>query len=197
MDQNDTMQQSIDLAVSVIAATPLERYGDPSPCAEYSVRDVVNHLAFGFVLAERAGTREPWDEAWKFEDGAPFLVGVPEAEWAARCAEQAAAAARAWSEPSAWAGESHMGGSPMPAAAIGQMMTAEFVVHAWDLAAATGRELDVPAGLGEAVLEGVLAIAPMGREGGWFGPEVSVPVDAPALVRALGASGRDPAWRAS
>jgi uncharacterized protein (TIGR03086 family) len=74
------------------------------------------------------------------------------------------------------------------------MMTAEFVVHAWDVAAATGQSLDVPPGLGEAVLEGVLAIAPMGREGGWFGAEVTVPAGACAFDRALAASGRDPGW---
>ena len=88
-----------------------------------------------------------------------------------------------------------MGGAPMPAAAIGSMMTAEFAVHAWDLAIATGRSVDVSAELGAAVLEGVLAMAPSGREGGWFGPETAVPADASAFERALAASGRDPRWK--
>jgi uncharacterized protein (TIGR03086 family) len=87
-----------------------------------------------------------------------------------------------------------MGGAAMPAAAIGSMMTAEFAVHAWDLARATGRSLDVPDGLGAVVLDGVLAMAPSGREGGWFGPEVTVRADAPAFERALAASGRDARW---
>ena len=82
----------------------------------------------------------------------------------------------------------------MPAAAIGAMMTSEFAVHAWDLARATGRTVDVPEELGAVVLEGVLAMAPSGREGGWFGAEVPVPADAPAFERALAASGRDPRW---
>jgi uncharacterized protein (TIGR03086 family) len=82
----------------------------------------------------------------------------------------------------------------MPAAAIGSMMIAEFVVHGWDVAVATGQRVEVGAPLGEAVLEGVEAIAPMGRDGGWFAPEVAVPADAPTLDRALAASGRDPAW---
>ena len=196
MDHTDHMKQSIDLAVAVISATPVDRFDDPSPCADFTVREVVNHLAFGFLLAERSATREPWDETWKLDDGAPFLIGVPESEWAARCAEQGAVTARAWADPAVWEGETHMGGSPMPAAAIGQMMTSEFVVHAWDVATATGRDLDVPPGLGDAVLEGILAIAPMGREGGWFAAEVQVPGDAPAHVRAVGASGRDPGWQA-
>ena len=42
---------------------------------------------------------------------------------------------------------------------------------------------------GAAVLDGVLAMAPSGRDGGWFGPEMTVPADASAFERALAASG--------
>jgi len=194
MDSADHLRQSIELAVGAIRSTDLGRYGDPSPCSKYAVRDVVNHLAFGFLLAHRSGAREPWDPTWNGEDRTPYLVGLPEEEWAQACADEAAATARVWAEPTAWTGEASMGGSPMPAAAIGSMMTAEFAVHAWDLAVATGRSVDVPAALGAVVLDGVLAMAPSGREGGWFGAEVEVPAGAPAFERALAASGRDPRW---
>ncbi len=188
------MRQSIDLAVATIRDTGLARFGDPTPCADYAVRDVVNHLAFGFLLAHRSGAREPWDPSWSGEERTPYLVGLPEEEWVQACADEAAAAAREWAEPSAWEGEASMGGAAMPAAAIGSMMTAEFAVHAWDLARATGRSLDVPDALGAVVLEGVLAMAPAGRDGGWFGAEVTVPAAAPAFERALAASGRNPRW---
>lgn len=194
MDSADHMRHSVDLAVAAIRGADPGRYGDPTPCADYAVRDVVNHLAFGFLLAHRSATREPWDPAWSAADRVPFLAGRPEEEWAEASAGQANATARAWADPAAWEGESHMGGSTMPAALIGAMMTAEFAVHAWDLAVATGQPLDVPAGLGAVVLEGVTAMAPAGREGGWFGAEVPVPPDAPVFVRALAASGRDPGW---
>ena len=187
--------QSIELAVDTVRGTDLARYDGPSPCADYAVRDVVNHLAFGLLLAHRSGAREPWDPAWSGEDRTPYLVGLPEEKWAQACADEAAATARVWADPAAWAGEASMGGTPMPAAAIGSMMTAEFAVHAWDLAAATGRPVDVPDGLGAVVLDGVLAMAPSGREGGWFAPEVVVPADASAFERALAASGRDPRWK--
>jgi uncharacterized protein (TIGR03086 family) len=194
MDSADHMRESIELAVETIRGTDLARYGDPSPCSDYAVRDVVNHLAFGFLLAHRSGAREPWDPAWSPGDRTPYLVGLPEHEWAQACADEAAATAAAWAEPSAWEGGSSMGGAPMPAALIGSMLTAEFAVHAWDLAAATGRSVDVPDGLGAVVLEGVTAMAPSGREGGWFGAEVPVPPGAPPFERALATSGRDPRW---
>jgi uncharacterized protein (TIGR03086 family) len=194
MDSADHLHQSIDLAVAAIRGADTARYDDPSPCADYAVRDVVNHLAFGFLLAHRSGTREPWNPAWSAADRTPYLVGLPDEEWARACAEQAASTAAAWADPGAWEGETSMGGSAMPAALVGAMMTAEFAVHAWDLAVATGRTVEVPDGLGAVVLEGVTAMAPAGREGGWFGAEVVVPADARPFERALAASGRDPRW---
>ncbi len=194
MNSEDQLRQSIDLAVAVIRGTDPAQFDDRSPCSDYAVRDVVNHLAFGFLLAHRSGAREPWDPSWSGEERTPYLVGLPEEKWAQACADEATATARVWADPSAWEGEASMGGAAMPAAAIGSMMTAEFAVHAWDLARATGRPVDVPDALGAAVLEGVLAMAPSGREGGWFGPEITVPDDAPVFERALAASGRDPRW---
>jgi uncharacterized protein (TIGR03086 family) len=126
-------------------------------------------------------------------DDAPYLVGVPEAGWAERAAQQGAVTARAWADPHAWEGETTFGGGAMPAAAVGSMMTAEFAVHAWDVAVATGQRMDVPEGLGETVAAGRHRDRADGPRGGWFGAEVDV-ADGPAFARALGASGRDPNW---
>lgn len=194
MDHADHMSRSIDLAVTAVRGADPARFDDPTPCGDFTLRKIVSHLAFGLLLAERGAQKRDWDPEWSGSDDAPYLVGVPAPLWADRVAEQAAVTARAWADPQAWEGETSFGGAPMPAAAVGSMMTAEFALHAWDVAVASGRHLDVPEGLGAAVLEGVTAIAPMGREGGWFGPEVEVPAAAPAFERALGASGRDPRW---
>jgi uncharacterized protein (TIGR03086 family) len=195
MDQADHMSATVDLAVAAIRGADPARFDDPTPCAGWTVRTAVSHLAFGLLLAERAGLKQEWDEGWSGSGDAPYLVDVPVTDWAARAAEQGAATARAWARPDAWEGEASFGGSPMPAQAIGSMMVAEFAVHAWDVATSTGQTLDVPAAAGEAVLAGVGSIAAMGRDGGWYGAEVPVPADAPAFTRALGLAGRDPAWR--
>jgi len=194
MTRAANLAAAVDLAVGVIRATPAERYGDPTPCTDYTVADVVNHLAFGFLLAHHSATREPWPQEWSATDRAPFLRDLPESEWAEAAAKEGAATAGGWADPAVWEGESHMGGAPMPAAAIGAMMTGEFLVHAWDLARATGQPYDPPAELGEVALEAMSGMASMGRDAGWIGAEVPVPADAPAFRRALGVSGRDPEW---
>ena len=194
MDSADHMTRSIELAVTAIRGADPACFAGPSPCSDYTVEQTVNHLAFGLLLAQRAGERRAWDPEWKGEDRAPFLVDQPVQRWPELVARQGEATARAWADPQAWEGTTTFGGGEMPAAAVGSMMTAEFVVHAWDVAVATGQTVEVPEALGERVLEGVLAIAPMGREGGWFGPQVQVRADATAFDRALAMSGRDPRW---
>lgn len=181
MDHADHMSRSIDLAVAAIRGADPARYDDPSPCTEYTVREVVNHLAFGLLLAERAATRTEWDADWAGDSRAPFLRDVP-------------LTARAWADPEAWVGDTTFGGGSMPAAAVGTMMTGEFVIHSWDVAVATGQSIEVPDGLGAVALEGISAMVPGGREAGWIAAEVPVAGDASPFVRALGVSGRDPNW---
>ncbi len=195
MDHADTMSQSIDVAVAAIRGADPARFGDPSPCAEYTVRQVVSHLAFGLLLAEYAGRRKAWEEGWSESDLAPYLVGVPEAQWADKAAAQAEATRRAWTDPAAWDGETTFGGGAMPAAAVGSMMTAEFVVHGWDVAAATGQTLVVGDGTARAVLAVVEQYAEMFREFAGFADPLPVDDGAPPLERALRLSGRDPHWR--
>jgi uncharacterized protein (TIGR03086 family) len=74
------------------------------------------------------------------------------------------------------------------------MITGELVVHAWDLAQATGQRLDLPADLLAHLLEAVVEGVEQGRAMDIYGPEVPVPADAPTLDRILGITGRDPAW---
>ncbi|MDT7552232.1 MAG: hypothetical protein QOI16_768 [Pseudonocardiales bacterium] len=195
MDHADHMGESIDVAVAAIRGADPARFADRSPCTDWTIGQEVNHLAFGLVMAEYGARKAAWPQDWTEDERCPYLRDVPEAEWADRAAEAGAAAARAWSDPAAWEGDAPFGSSSMPAAMIGSMMTGEFVVHGWDIAAATGQPITVPEPLAATVLAGVESIAGMGREGGWFGAEVQVPAGASTLDRALAASGRDPAWK--
>ncbi len=188
----EAMKTSSDLAATVIAGTRPDQHDAPTPCTDFSVADVINHLAFGFEMARRSGNREDWDPEWKADGTAPALDGVPAAEWAAVCGREAPRTARAWSDPAAWDGDSTMGSSAMPAVMVGSMMTAEFVIHGWDLATATGQSFDPPADVVQAAIAGVEPMLEMGREGGWYGTEVSVADSTPALHHLLAMTGRDP-----
>src|SRR4051794_4338539 len=188
------VRAAADLATAAVAAVGPDQWSAPTPCTEYDVRTAVDHPAWAVVLSQRAATRTPLERDWSTPEPAPFLAGREPGEWAGLLATELSAAADAWADPAAWEGETVMGSSPMPASAVGPMMLAEFVLHGWDVARAVGAPYDVPDELGQVTLAAVEPLAAMGREGGWYGPEVPVPADAPAFDRALGLSGRDPNW---
>jgi uncharacterized protein (TIGR03086 family) len=185
-----------DLAAGPLRAVTQDQLTAPTPCGDYDVRALVDHLAWAAVLSQRSATRTPFEHDWSSLTPAPFLDGVPVEQWAAAVPAELETAADAWSDPAAWEGDTLMGTAEMPAGVVGPMMLAEFVLHGWDLARAIGAPYAVPAGLGEATLAAVRPLVQMGRDGGWYGPEVPVPADAAAFDRALGLTGRDPAWRA-
>lgn len=97
-----------------------------------------------------------------------------------------------------------MSQSVMDGSAVVAMALGEYLVHGWDLARATGRPWAPSADACDAArefLEGMITPdyrAAAGEDGPdtFFGPEVVVPADAPALDRLLGFAGRDPRWTA-
>ena len=68
------------------------------------------------------------------------------------------------------------------------------MLHAWDLAAATGQSYTVDDKAAGAALTAVAANAEMFRQYKGFAEPVPVTADAPVLDRVLALSGRDPAW---
>lgn len=76
----------------------------------------------------------------------------------------------------------------------------ELVLHGWDLARGTGQPFACDPASTHACFAFTSQSAEPGQEAGRegvFGPVVDVPADAPMFDRALGFSGRDPAWKAS
>ncbi|WP_299957323.1 TIGR03086 family metal-binding protein [uncultured Modestobacter sp.] len=184
------------LASTVLTAVRPEQLTAPTPCRDLDVRALIDHLAWAAVLSQRSATGMPLEHEANSLTPAPFLDGRPVEAWAAAVPEELDTAADAWADPAAWKGDTLMGTAPMPAEVVGPLMLAEFVLHGWDLARAIGADYDVPAPLGDALLAAVTPLAQLGRDGGWYGPEVPVPATSTAFDRALGLTGRDPGWTA-
>ncbi|MET7851691.1 TIGR03086 family metal-binding protein [Streptomyces avermitilis] len=190
----DLLAQSIDLALDVVSGVSVDQYEDPTPCSEFTVRGLVNHIAMMLLLTRDAGTRAAPDASLLTADVMPFLAGRPESDWAGLIAEKAEPAVRAWSAPAAWEGEATVGGPPMAATALGGILIAEFAIHAWDMAVATGQPIDIPASLASAAFDTYTREAPRMRGLGLLADEVPQEADVPLFDRALGLTGRDPRW---
>jgi uncharacterized protein (TIGR03086 family) len=156
---------------------------------------LVNHLIYWTgVVGHAAGLkRTRGQRADEPAEGHEFTA---EPGWAEAYAARSAQTAAAWSEPDAWQGETSLtGGGGMPAAFVGGIVLGEWLLHGWDLAVATGRQLHVDDEVAAALYEDIAGRAEMARRYEVFGPEVAVPADAPLFDRALGLAGRDPGWK--
>ncbi|GAA0805474.1 TIGR03086 family metal-binding protein [Spirilliplanes yamanashiensis] len=181
METNKLVADATAVAVPPLAGVRPERLGAPTPCAGWDVATVANHLRqvlTALHLAARDGTVPP--ELWERD-----LAGAD----AAAIAAQAVAA---WERPAAAA--IVMGPATMPAGVVAAMLSADLVLHGWDLARATGQDVACPPAAAEAAVAFLGDFADQGRGMGLFAAPVPVPADAGALDRALGLSGRDPAW---
>ena len=187
------MAPNLDLEPATIRMTKLidglpdGALTDPTPCAQYAVADLLDHIG-GAVLAFRAAAvKQP-------------LPGGPSGDaanlgddWRTRIPRDLAALADTWRDPEAWTGMTGAGGVELPGDVAGVVALDELVIHGWDLARATGQPSGYDGPGLDAVLETVTFFRSSGIEG-IFGPPIGVPDAASKLDRILGITGRDPNW---
>lgn len=178
----------------LIVAVPGELLSGPTPCPDWSVADLLDHVG-GFAHAFTAGARKKTGD----EPGGsgPSVDGRRLGDdWRSRIPRDLAALAEAWSDPEAWTGVTRVAGVDLSGEMAGLFALDEVVVHGWDLARSTGQPYTVGAVEAQAVYDLVAPLAQPRQEtpNGIFGPPVTVSGDAPLLDRVIGLTGRDPAW---
>lgn len=166
-----------------------------TPCANYRVSGLVNHV-LGLTVAFRyAADKDPKASAEPPGDPeAPAEVSLP-ADWRERIGHQLDELVSAWRNPAAWEGETEAGGVQAPAAVLGRVALQEIVIHGWDLARATGQDFECDQVSQDELLALLRESASAEGVAGLFGPMVVVAEDAPTMDRIIGFSGRDPHWR--
>ncbi|MCV7396592.1 TIGR03086 family metal-binding protein [Mycobacterium paraseoulense] len=160
-----------------IAADDLSRQ---TPCREFDVAQLTDHLLKSIIAL-----------------GGMVGVDIPEPAEGDSVEGQVIAAARpaldAWHRRGL-DGSVPFGKGEMPAKDACAVLSIEFLVHAWDYAAAVGHELNAPEPLSEYVL-GLArhVIRPEFRGGAGFDDPVDVPQESGALEQLVAFTGRNPA----
>lgn len=178
MDPIASYRRATDGAVAVMAAVAPEHLGRSTPCSEWSVQDLIDHLTGGteYLLAGVEG-RAPVPVIGSGIE--QFRNGV-------------AAVSAALAQPGALERTcpSPLGFEwPIAQAVMGTVM--DLVVHTWDLATATGQTVALDPDLVASCIDTFLPHMPEhGRAAGIVGPAVPVADDAPDDVRLLAAMGR-------
>lgn len=192
MQPNELMAAAAPQAERIVAGIRADQLDAPTPCAEWTVRRLLNHLMlWSGTINALAAKREPIPG--DLEDGKTDYVGKP--GWAEEFAQSLDKAVVAWSGPGALEGGTSMGRADMPAEMVVHMLFGELVFHIWDLARATGQSFELSDELAQAA-RGVVEMFEFGRDKGVYAAVVNLPDDASAWDKALALSGRDPNWSA-
>lgn len=178
---------SLQPVVQGVSATAMD---DPSPCADWQVRDVANHMLGTLEAMRRVGGAEALDVNDPWGTGGDHLRD----QWRDDLGDLLTRWASAWAQPDAWEGDAMDGA--MPRSTVGDMGFVEVMVHGWDLARGSGQGVTYDDAAVARAVEVMDQIGEQGRTMRAFGPEVSVADDAPAFAHVLGKAGRDPGWAA-
>ncbi|MFJ4901278.1 TIGR03086 family metal-binding protein [Streptomyces sp. NPDC088727] len=187
-DTRTALWKAVGLAGTTLAALPPEQLDSPTPCPDYTVRQLSGHLLAGLrkvTLIGRGG--DPL--------GFPVIADdVTDADRAAAWESAAREAEDAWSDPEILSRPPRLAFGTLPGTAAATVFTTEFTLHTWDLAKAVGLrpawDPEVPAG----------SLAAMGRappaqpRGGRvpFGAAVETGADAEDIGRLVSWYGRKP-----
>ncbi len=195
---------TLDLGPAARAMSTIVRGVDPAqldaptPCPDYTVAALLDHIgmvATAFADAARKQNLDPGGA-----DAPPGVAENLDPDWQAKIPRDLDALAEAWRNPDAWTGMTAAGSIEMPGEVAGVVATEEIVVHAWDLARATGQDLPTDPSSLEAAMQMLGQFQEPGKvaqPGAVFGTVVEVAEDAPLLDQVVAFSGRDPSWAAS
>ncbi|MEU5941767.1 TIGR03086 family metal-binding protein [Micromonospora sp. NPDC047548] len=181
---SDLLAAAAPRTVAVVRAITDDQLDLPTPCQDFTVRDLVNHVYDVVVNFQTLALRREVDWSAKTDH-------VTEG-WRDRFADETGRLVEAWADSAAEEGASP--GMGLPQETVGLMGVIDLVVHGWDLARATGQPYQpAPEGVaaGHRFMDGM---GSMGRQMGAFGAEVETGPDCTELDRLLGRAGRVPAW---
>ena len=186
MSQTADLERAFASTAGVLAGVEPGQLDDPTPCASWKIRDLINHTigaAEGFATVASGGELNTGPET-------DYASG----DYKAAFAEQSARAVAAFGADGAMEKMLTLPFGTLPGAAVVGMATTDSFTHGWDLARASGQSTDLDPALAELLLErSKQFIQPSfrGPDGqAPFGPEVAVPESAPMADRLAGFLGR-------
>ena len=184
MDTIDALEQAWQQGAPLVASLTADQLAAPTPCAAWDVRAMLHQTLVESGMFTRVNLGEP-----------PHVDGEESVDFdrlPTAWADVAGANVASWRKGGLDGDRTYPFGTfPSEVSAI--INLGEVVVHTWDLAVATGQAVTIDPALVSIVygLYGAMDMTPY-RSFDVFGPEVTVPADAPELDRLLALLGRQP-----
>ena len=167
------LNRALDQAGDVLADVRRDDLDKPTPCADWNVRRLVEHLLAGppRFVAMIKGEQTDWSSD-------PEL---PKEGWASTFRSEADDLIHVW----------HQVGDDADPAKV-DFQTAEFAVHTWDLVRATGQQRTLDTEVAERGLALLSVSLTDENRGDVFGAPVDIDDDAPVYDRLAAFAGRTP-----
>jgi uncharacterized protein (TIGR03086 family) len=189
MDLFDALDRAVTSTAEIVKATPADRLDAPTPCTEWNVRDLLNHIIGVLWLGE--GLLADQMPRYPMAPGALPSVDLAGQDPVAAYAEAAAAALAAAAAGDALTRVHATPLGEMPGPVLAESVILDILVHGWDLAVATGQPADLDGRLAAHVLGfAEQALATTESRGGRMGPPIAVAADAPVTQRLTAYLGR-------
>lgn len=183
----DLFRRSIERCTTLIDAIRPAQWMSPTPCAEWDVRQLVNHLTGEQLWAPHLVAGETIEEVGDRYDG-DILGDDPAATWR----RAAPASVAAFADPGALDRTVHLSYGDEPCREYLTQMLTDAAVHGWDIARATGGDERIDPAATSLLLVHWRAREAMVRGSGIFGAAVAVPDGADDQAKLLAFLGRQP-----
>ena len=183
------LEEALELTGRLVAGVKPDQWELPTPCTEWNVRQLVDHLVLGQQLVARALRGEPFEQAVAAVRSVDDRLGD---DAAAAYDASAREVIEAFTAPGVLERLVRVPFGTVPGAVARHLRVIECLVHGWDLATALGVPFDPPAPLVEqeiAFSGPLLGQVPPERH--VFAPSRSAAEGAPPIERLAALLGRE------
>ena len=178
-DELESAEATLAVLQHVLHGIADDEWSKQTPCREFDVAALTDHLMNSITtIGGIAGAQFPERDRRDSVERQVVLAARPALDaWRHRGLD----------------GTVPFGSNEAPANIMAGILSLEFLVHAWDYAKATGREVTAPDALSDYVMGlAKTIITPQGRSNVGFDDPVDVAADAGALDRLIAYTGRQP-----
>lgn len=169
----------------IIDAVRPNQWQGPTPCTEWDVKQVANH-----IIGENLWASELYQGKTIADVGSALDGDLAGEDPATAYRASVTAASKAVSAPGAMEAVCHLSFGDYSGADYAAQLFMDTLIHGWDLAKATGQDTRLDAQLVEACLPIADEVANQFRSAGVFGENLAVSADADPQTRLLALVGR-------
>ncbi len=177
--------RALEATGRVVSGVAADQWADPTPCAEWNVRELMNHLVAGNLWAAELAAGATIADVGDRLDG-DVLGDDPVGSYGA----SALVASAVFHRPGAMDAPCAVSYGPVPGSIFAGHRFLDVLVHGWDLAVASGGDASLDDSLVNGCLELVAPQVALLRASGMFSDDVTAPPNASPQTRLLALLGR-------